>query len=94
MRVNIQAGTLYMPHCDKTQFEVVVYVHDEPGGMGRKVLYKSDAYAQQPDENMNLNLWIVATLRGLVARLEEDFVYTDERPPAVLIDDVRKEQKD
>lgn len=85
MRVNLHATTFFDEHRGKTDFEVEIYVHDEVRLVGHASLYKALEFAQQPDENMNLNLWATALLRGLVARMEETFVYVDERPPAVLM---------
>lgn len=85
MRVNLHVTTFFDEHRGKTDFEVEVYVHEETKLVGHITLYKSLEFAQQPDEQMNLNLWATALLRVLVARMEETFVYVDERPSAVLI---------
>lgn len=84
MRVNVTATTGYVEGINQTNFEVIAYVHDDRGLVGRAVLYTSTEYAQQPGEDMNLNLWATSILRGLAARLEETFVYVDQRPPVVL----------
>lgn len=85
MRVNLNVSTFFDEHRGKTQFDVDVYVHNESGMIGSIRLLEIMDFAQQPDEDMNLNLWATALLRGLVARMEETFVYVDQRPSAVLI---------
>lgn len=85
MRVNLNVSTFFDERRGKTQFDVDVYVHNESGMIGSIRLLEIMDFAQQPDEDMNLNLWATALLRGLVARMEETFVYVDQRPSAVLI---------
>lgn len=84
MRVNLFAETSFSPATGKTQFEVRAYVHEDDEPMRTGLLYEEVCFAQQPTEDMNLNLWATAILRGLAARMEETFVYVDNRPPAVL----------
>lgn len=90
MRVNLHVDTSFNPTIGKTEFQVIVYVHTDDNPMGSMTLYDSVDYAQQPDETMNLNLWATAILRGLAARMEETFVYVDQRPEAVLIKNVHE----
>lgn len=94
MRVNLYVHTSFAEDGGQTYFEVKAYVHDQTGLIGAATLYDNIEFAQQPDEEMNLNLWATAILRGLVARMEDTFVYVDQRPQAVLIQDAIERYKD
>jgi hypothetical protein len=85
MHVNLAVNTVAFSSSRETRFEVSVFVHDEDRMIGHAKLYSRDEWAQRPDETTNLNLWVTAMLRGLVARLEETFVYVDQRPEALLM---------
>ena len=46
---------------------------------------------EHPTEDMNLHLWAIRTMRAIVRQMEDDFVYTDHRPSALLMGDLRKD---
>lgn len=88
MRVNMHVDTSFSPVTGRTGFEIRVYAHDDNEHMRHGVIYESVEFAQQPNEDMNLNLWATALLRGLVARMEETFLWVEHRPQAILIEDL------
>lgn len=90
MRVNMNVDTSFSPVTGRTGFEIHVYVYDDEGPMRHGVIYESVEFAQQPNEEMNLHLWATALLRGLVARMEETFLWVEHRPQAILIEDLRE----
>lgn len=93
MHVNLMVDTYFEEDGGQTYFRVHAYVHDETGLIGQAKLYESIEFAQQPHEDMNLNLWATALLRGLVAQMEDTFVYVNQRPQAILIKNAIEQHK-
>lgn len=85
--VNLHIDTSFLPQHGQTKFKVEVYVHPDEGLMRDAILYEEIIFAQQPHEDMNLNLWATSIVRGLAARMEETFIYVDQRPQAILMKD-------
>lgn len=85
--VNLHVDTSFHPTGGHTTFKVEVYVHPDDGPMRSAYIYEETIFAQQPHEDMNLNLWATSIVRGLAARMEETFIYVDQRPQAILMKD-------
>lgn len=93
MHVNLIIQTTGIEDTGKTVFEVTGYVWDKNNLQGSAVIFKETEFAQIPTEEMNINLWATALLRGLVARMEETFLWVDQRPEAVLMKNVIEDKK-
>lgn len=85
MHVNLLVQTTGIEETGKTSFQVVAYVWDKADLQGSITLVERTEFAQIPGEDINLNLWATSLLRGLVARMEETFLWTDQRPEAILM---------
>lgn len=94
MHVNLLVHVIAMEHTAKTDIQVVAHVHEGQEIIGSATLHHLYRQEQRPADDTNLNLWAIAILRGLVANMEETFVYVDQRPPAILIKDAIEQKRD
>lgn len=85
MHVNLLVHAIASEESGKTDIQVIAHVHDHRDIIGSALLYHSDRQETIPGDETNLNLWATALLRGVVAGMEERFLWTDQRPEATLI---------